>query len=198
MFAFFPDLEKPTIVLKHETVALKITGLNEQETTLSKDIASIQMDITREQTRIAALKEAPVPSTNNGILYSRKANDQQWLKKSDTIAHIADPKTIIIESVMHPRYMNDIQPGDQVQIELTGERRRVSGTVKDLVPLKGQDAQMATTLTSLLADHFKVRVEINQTAGPVTIGQNVKLMVTGKDPGWFSRFIAWGYGETRF
>ncbi len=194
----FPDPEKPTIVLKHETVLLKITDLNEQETTLAKDIASIQMDITREQTRIAVLKEAPVPSTNNGILYSRKANDQQWLKKGDTIAHIADPKTILIESVMHPRYMNDIQPGDQVQIELTGERRRVNGTVKDLVPLKGQDAQMATTLSSLLADHFKVRVEINPTAGPVTIGQNVKLMITGKDPGWFSRFIAWGYGETRF
>jgi multidrug resistance efflux pump len=196
----FPDMEKPTIVLKYEATDSKIVNLTEQQATLLKNISTIQENITVEESRIAALKEAAVPSANNGILFSRKANDQQWLKKGDHIALIADPTTIIIEAVMRERYLKKIQTGDEVVIELTGERRRITGTVKgpEFKPLNFNEPNMATIITSVAEDGFKVYIEIDPAAGPITIGQNVKVMVTGKDPGWFSRFIAWGYGETRF
>jgi len=77
-------------------------------------------------------------------------------------------------------------------------RGRVCGTVKDLRPLTDPAPGMATTVSLILPHHFKLRVQPDPSAGQITVGQGVKVMVTGSNPGWLSRLMAWGYGETRF
>ena len=194
----FAASDLPTAARRRDEAAQKLATLAEEDSVLAHTSETLTNDITREQAKVAALTEAQVQSQATGILWSRKAGDQQWLKSGDEIAQIADPATIMIEAVMHERYLAEIQPGDQVEIELTGDRRRVHGTVKDLRPLNDPATGMATTMSSLLPHHFKLRVQPDSTAGQITVGQGLKLMVTGSNPGWFRRLLAWGYGETRF
>lgn len=194
----FADADQPTANRRRDEVVQKLAALAEEDAILVRTAETLSDDIARERTRITALTEAQVQSLAAGILWSRKAGDQQWLKTSEEIAQIADPDTILVEAVMHERYLSEIQPGDQVEIELTGERRRVRGTVKDLRPLSDPAQGMATSVSTLLPNHFKLRIQPDSTSGQITVGQGVKVMVTGSNPGWFRRLLAWGYGETRF
>lgn len=194
----FADADLPTAARRRDEAIQKLTALAEEDAVLAHTAKTLTADIDRERAKIASLTEAQVQSQSAGILWSRKAGDQQWLKSGEEIAQIADPSTIMVEAVMHERYLSEIQPGDQVEIELTGEHRRVLGTVKDLRPLSDPAPGMATTVSTLLPHHFKLRIQPNPTSGQITVGQGVKVMVTGSNPGWFRRLLAWGYGETRF
>ncbi len=194
----FAEADQPTATRRRDEAVQKLVDLADEDTVLAHTAETLTADIARERAKIASLTEAQVQSQAAGILWSRKAGDQQWLKSGEEIAQIADPATILVEAVMHERYLSEIQPGDQVEIELTGERRRVRGTVKDLRPLTDPAQGMATTVSTLLPNHFKLRIQPDPTSGQITVGQGVKVMVTGSNPGWFRRLLAWGYGETRF
>ena len=194
----FAASDLPTAARRRDEATQKLAVLADEDATLAQTAQTLTTDITHERAKVAAMTEAQVQSQATGVLWSRKAGEQQWIKSGEEIAQIADPATILIEAVMHDRYLTEIQPGDQVEIELTGERRRIHGTIKDLIPLNNPTKGMATTLSSLLPHHFKLRVHADTTAGQITVDQGVKLMVTGSNPRWFRRLLAWGYGETRF
>jgi chromosome segregation ATPase len=193
------DAEKPAIMHRHAELAQKIALLKTQEQEFILIDESLQRDVIDEERRIQALKQDNVINGNGGILFARRANDGQWLKAGDPVATIADAKKIMVEAILHERYRDRISPGDHVEIQLLGERRRINGTVTgNLEPIKPHDIPMAATLSTPLQHHFKVNVLPSENVGSLVIGQGVKLIVTGKDPGIIKELFAWAYGETRF
>jgi multidrug resistance efflux pump len=162
------------------------------------EVAMLDGKISGESARLEALRHGSVSVDQAGDLWRRQVIDQGWVRTGDTIASFTDPTTLHVEALVPDVYLDRLAIGDAVTVQLLGDRASVTGKVRSLLPATQAPENQAGSLPRLMPGRFLMLVDIDPLQRLPTIGQGIKLIVLGQNPGPGRRLLAWLYEMTRF
>jgi hypothetical protein len=176
----------------------RIASLGQQQRALDGTLAELDGAIAAEEAKVAALRLANIAAPVAGILWSRQAGDRQPLDQGKELLRIADPGAIEVEALLHERHRDNMATDVVIEV-ISDSGRRVRGTmIGDLKPATHSKPAMTASLSSAAPGYDKLYIRLDPTAAPLPIGEKVKIIVLGHNPGIVRRTLAWFYELTRF
>jgi len=187
-----PDDEQPIINRRLIEVRQQLTTIKESLRAHAQTITTVQGQIVTEEAELARRRQAAVVSPITGSLWQRPSGGTPWVKQGDDILALVNPDTVRIEAAISKFYINDVVPGDQAEVLLIGANRRVTATVEVLEAMNLQGERNAAQLTAPATEQFRLVLSFDpETARTIPVGQKVRLVVTGQEPGLFRRVRNW-------
>ncbi len=104
--------------------------------------ARLHYDVTRESVRAAdaatsqiraQLEYTDIRSPVTGVVVTKHKQNGDMATPGAPILTIEDPSNIEVETFIKESYVNQVNPGDKVQVSIDALRRQVSGTVTRVV-----------------------------------------------------------------
>lgn len=197
----FVGLQAPYQVERLVQLESLIADLEVKGVEVRRNLTDLGQEMTKETQRVERLREAVLTSSNDGLVWKIQANAGQFIPLGAEVLQLAEGGTIAVEAWLHQRYLGDAEVGDRAIAYLTGERRRMEGTVT-AVDVQGQTTADETKAYALPADSpksFKVTIQLDRS--PYTtamIGQRAKVLLCGKSTGVGASFLLWFYALVEF
>ena len=117
----------------------------------------------------------------SGTVWDIGFPDGSYVNHGDSVVAIADTTTLSVEGSFHQRYLDNIEQGDPVTIDLLGSSETLRGTVSEI---KIRDQIKSADLSAINVDtpaenEFNVVVTIDEKhASELHIGQRAKVIIS--------------------
>ena len=117
----------------------------------------------------------------SGTIWDIGFPDGSYVSHGDSLVAIADTATLGVEGNFHQRYLDNVEVGDSVTVNLMGSSETLNGTVSEVKirdQIKSADLS-AINLDSPAANEFNVVVGIDDKHGrELYIGQRAKVIIS--------------------
>jgi len=166
----------------------QLLDTKKQLTNIASEIEVLTLKKNKLSTQVSARVE--LLNRNNhfdllagvsGTVWDIGFPDGSYVNHGDSIVAIADTGTLSVEGSFHQRYLDNIEVGDPVTIDLLGSSEKLNGTASELKirdQIKSADLS-AINVDSPAANEFNVVVAINeQHSSELHIGQRAKLIIS--------------------
>ena len=197
----FLDQQAPYQAERLVVLESLITDLEVKSAEIRRNLADLDLELSKEQARLERLREAVLESNIDGLVWKVQANAGQFLPMGADVVQIAETSTIAVEAWLHQRYLGDANVGDRAIVYLTGDHQRLEGTVTN-VNVQGQVVSDETTAYALPAESpksFKVTIKLDRNFFTVgMIGQRAKVLLCGKNVGVAGSILLWFYTLVEF
>jgi multidrug efflux pump subunit AcrA (membrane-fusion protein) len=177
-----------------DQIASRLNDAKTAHAQAGKLLAETEQAITAENNRIEHLRAAEVSSAKGGRVLRLHTADGRWLRSGDLIAAVADPTSIVIDCVVPDRSVDNIALGSEIAAYLITDRKEVHGRViAKFTPTQGT-TDGGDWAEDFVAQHrFRtvVRIGLEGIAlDTVQVGQGVRVMFLGSNPGLITRGLA--------
>jgi chromosome segregation ATPase len=194
----FDAADAPVAQRRIEEQTARIAELEEQGRVLGTTVNELEVSITEEEQRVAALRSATLNAPVTGTLWSQPATNRQPLTRGGEVLRLADPTRLEVVALLPERYRYDVTSDSVIEV-ITDSGRHLRGTIigGQLLPATNQKSGMTSELMPPAQGYDKLYIALDPSAAPLPIGQQVKIVVLEKNPGFIDRTLAWFYETTR-
>lgn len=143
----------------------------------------------RQQTDLANDLTTPI----EGIVWRLQVVAGESVLTDQSVADIADTRSLFIEAYFRRDFMNTIAIGDRADVYLVAESRFITGRVAD-IQVQEQNTRGSNAINTLSLDASMLRVTIEVAPGSLKVdnlGQLAKVLTSGGKAGWPERGLIW-------
>lgn len=143
----------------------------------------------RQQTDLANDLTTPI----EGVVWRLQVVPGESVLTDQSVADIADTRSLFIEAYFRRDFMNTIAIGDRADVYLVAESRFIVGRVAD-IQVQEQNTRGSNAINTLSLDASMLRVTIEVAPGSLkadNLGQLAKVLTSGGKAGWPERCLIW-------
>lgn len=189
----FNSQSTPEEKIMLKSIDKNIARLTTELSSFSTTLDGIQNKILERERHLQLIRSHNLVSKVNGIVWDISVADGAYVKNGDSVIGIANTDTLMVESVFHQRYLEDIAIGDHASVLLMGSKKRISGVVSRLMIRDHSQSKNlnAFSIDELASDEFKVLISLDSGERHIPIiGQRAKVLISENKNDPMSRMIS--------
>lgn len=162
-----------------DEIAIRSGELRRQQLALKAEIAQTEINVERENERVAKLRETSIVAPASGMVWKLNTSSGERIATGESVAQIVDCGAAFILASIPQDRVPEIEIGSQVEYRLSGDTDRHAGRV---VSVTGNESDREANLAAMPfvtrgQPAAIVRIAVDTSGGTCLIGRTARVVM---------------------